>query len=80
MGLSESRILLLEKIHQDMWAELPTIGIIKWDDLPWPVFVRTACPEDLMLPRIVSYLLQVSSGMDIKKALVDSRKNPMVLV
>ncbi|KIJ97729.1 hypothetical protein K443DRAFT_105163, partial [Laccaria amethystina LaAM-08-1] len=74
MGLSESRILLLEKIHQDMWAELPTTGIIKWDDLPWPVFVRTACPEDLMLPRIVSYLLQVSSGMDIKEALADSSR------
>jgi hypothetical protein len=71
MDLSESRILLLEKIHQEMWAGLPTIGFIKWNDLPWPVFIRTTCPEDLMLHRIVSYLLQVSSGMDIKEALVD---------
>ncbi|KIJ97720.1 hypothetical protein K443DRAFT_236688 [Laccaria amethystina LaAM-08-1] len=74
MDLSESRILLLEKIHQEMWAELPTIRFIKWDDLPWPVFVRTTCPEDLTLHRIVSYLLQVSSGMDIKAALVDSSR------
>ncbi|EDR06616.1 uncharacterized protein LACBIDRAFT_299574 [Laccaria bicolor S238N-H82] len=74
MDLSGSRILLLEKIHQEMWAELPTIGTIKWDDLPWPVFVRTTCPEDLMLHRIVSYLLQISSGIDIKEALVDSRR------
>ncbi|EDR08211.1 uncharacterized protein LACBIDRAFT_297628 [Laccaria bicolor S238N-H82] len=76
MDLSESRILLLEKIHEEMWAVVPTIGIIKWDDLPWPVFARTTCPEDLMLHRIVSYLLQVSSGMDIKKALVDSSRLP----
>jgi hypothetical protein len=74
MDLSESRILLLEKIHEEMWAELPTIGIIKWDDLPWPVFVRTTRPEDLMLHRIVSYLLQVSSGMDIKEALLSSSR------
>jgi len=74
MDLSESRILLLEKIHKEMWAELPTIGIIKWDDLPWPVFVRTTWPEDLMLHRIISYVLQVSSGMDIKEALVDSSR------
>ena len=74
MDLSESRILLLEKIHQEMWAELPTIEFIKWGDLPWPVFVRTTCPEDLMLHRIVSYWLQVSSGMDIKEALVDSSR------
>ena len=74
MDLSESRILLLEKIHQEMWAELPTIGFIKWDDLPWPVFVRTTCPEDLMLHRIVSYSLQLSSGMDIKEALVGSSR------
>ena len=74
MDLSESRILLQEKIHQEMWADLPTIGFVKWDDLPWPVFVRTTCPEDLMLHRIVSYLLQVSSGMDIKEALVDSSR------
>jgi len=74
MDLSESRILLLEKIHEEMWAELPTIGFIKWDDLPWPVFVRTTCPEDLMLHRIVSYLLQISSGMDIKEALMDSNR------
>ena len=66
--------MLLEKIHQEMWAELPTIGIIKWDDLPWPIFVRTSCPEDLILHRIVSYLLQVSSGMDIKEALMDSSR------
>ena len=72
MDLSESRILLLEKIHQEMWTKLPTIGFIKWDDLPWPVFVRPTCLEDLMLHRIVSYLLQVSSGMDIKEALMDS--------
>ena len=71
MDLSKSRILLLEKIHQEMWAELPTIEFIKWDDLPWPVFARTTCPEDLTLHRIVSYLLQVSSGMDIKEALMD---------
>ena len=74
MDLSQSRILLLEKIHQEMWAGLPTIGFIKWDDLPWPVFVRATCPKDLMLHRIVSYLLQVSSGMDIKEALVDSSR------
>ena len=74
MDLSQSRILLLEKIHQEMWAELPTIGFIKWDDLPWPVFVRATCPEDLMLHRIISYLLQVSSGMDIKEALMDSSR------
>ena len=74
MNLSESRILLLEKIHQEMWADLPTIGFIKWDDLPWPVFVRTTCPEDLMLHRIVLYLLQVSSRMDIKEALMDSSR------
>ena len=74
MDLSESRILFLEKIHQEMWADLPTIGFIKWNDLPWPVFVRTTCPEDLMLHRIVSYLLQVSSGMNIKEALVDSSR------
>ena len=74
MDLSESRILLLEKIHLEMWAELPTMGFIKWDDLPWPVFVRATCPEDLMLHRIVSYLLQVSSGMNIKEALVDSSR------
>ena len=72
MDLSESRILLLEKIHQEMWTKLPTIGFIKWDDLPWPVFVRPTCREDLMLHRIVSYLLQVSSGMDVKEALMDS--------
>ena len=71
MDPSESRILLFEKIHQEMWAELPAIEFIKWDNLPWPVFVRTTCPEDLMLHRIVSYLLQVSSGMDIKEALMD---------
>ena len=74
MDLSESRILFLEKIHQEMWADLPTIGFIKWNDLPWPVFVRTTCPEDLMLHRIVSYLLQVPSGMNIKEALVDSSR------
>ena len=74
VDLSESRILLLEKIHQEMWAKLSTVEFIKWDDLPWPVFVRTTCPEDLMLYRIVSYLLQVSSGMDIKEALVDSSR------
>ena len=74
MDLTESRILHFEKIHQEMWAELPTMGFIKWDDLPWPVFVRTTCPEDLMLHRIVSYLLQVSSGMSIKEALVDSSR------
>ena len=74
MDLSESRILLLEKIHQEMWAQLPTMEFIKWDDLPWPVFARTTCPEDLMLYRIVSYLLQVSSGMDINEALVDSSR------
>ena len=74
MDLSESRILLFEKIHQQMWAKLPTIRFIKWDDLPWPVFVRATCPEDLMLHRIVSYSLQVSSGMDIKEALVDSSR------
>ncbi|EDQ98384.1 uncharacterized protein LACBIDRAFT_336006 [Laccaria bicolor S238N-H82] len=74
MDLSESRILLLEKIHQEMWAELPTIRLIKWDDLPWPVFVRTTCPKDLMFYRIVSYSLQVSSGMDIKEALVNSNR------
>ena len=74
MDLSESRILLLEKIHQEMWAGLTTIGIIKWDDLLWPVFVRTTCPEDLMLHRIISYLLQVSSGMDIREVLVDSSR------
>ena len=74
MDLSQSRILLLEKIHQKMWAELPTIGFIKWDDLPWPVFVRATSPEDLMLHRIVSYSLQISSGMDIKEALVDSSR------
>ena len=50
------------------------MGFIKWDDLPWPVFVRATCPEDLMLHRIVAYLLQVSSGMDIKEALVDSSR------
>ena len=74
MDLSETRILLLEKIHQEMWVELPTIGLIKWDDLPWPVFVRTTCPKDLMFHRIVSYSLQVSSGMDIREALVDSNR------
>ena len=74
MDLSKFRILLLENIHQEMWAELPTMGIIKWDDLPWPVFVRTTCPEDLMLHRIVSYLLQVSSGINIKEALMDSSR------
>ena len=74
MLLSESRILLLEKVHQEMWVKLPTIGFIKWDDLPWPVFVRATCPEDLMLHRIVSYSLQVSSGLDIKEALVDSSR------
>ena len=72
MDLSESRILLLEKIHQEMWAGLPSIDFIEWKDLPWPVFVQTTCPKDLMLHRIVSYLLQVSSGMDIKEAVVDS--------
>ena len=74
MDLSESRILLLEKIHQEMWAQLPTMEFIKWDDLPWPVSARTTCPEDLMLHRIVSYLLQVSSGMDINEALMDSNR------
>ena len=74
MALSESRILLLEKIHQEMWAQLPTMEFIKWDDLPWPVFSRTTCPEDLMLHRIVSYLLQISSGMDINEALMDSNR------
>ena len=74
MDLSESRILLLEKFHQEMWAKMPTIGLIKWDDLPWPVFIRATCPEDLMLHRIVSYLLQVSSGKDIIEALVDSSR------
>ena len=74
MDLSESRILLLEKIHEEMWAKLPTVGFIKWSDLPWPIFVRTACPEDLMFHRIISYLLQVSSGMDIKQALVNPNR------
>ena len=34
LDLSESCILILEKIHQEMWAELPTIRFIEWDDLP----------------------------------------------
>ena len=74
MDLSESRILLLEKIHQEMWAELPTIRFIKWDDLPWPVFVRTTCPKDLLLHRIISYMLPVSSGMDFREVLLDSSR------
>ncbi|KAG2067125.1 hypothetical protein BDR04DRAFT_1028392, partial [Suillus decipiens] len=52
--------------HRGQWDKLTSgvLGVLNWDDFPWPVFKRPSGPDDVTTPCITAYMLSALHPTD----------------
>ncbi|KAG1836282.1 hypothetical protein DFJ58DRAFT_622816, partial [Suillus subalutaceus] len=60
-ALGKQDTIKLFEYHRGQWDKLQisgaVLGVLIWDDFPWPVFKRPGGPDDVTAPCITAYML-----------------------
>ncbi|KAG2359537.1 hypothetical protein BDR07DRAFT_1181206, partial [Suillus spraguei] len=64
--LGKQDTIKLFEHHRGQWDKLTSgvLGVLNWDDFPWPVFKRPNGPDDVTTPCITAYMLSALHPAD----------------
>lgn len=54
--LTKEEVLRVFEHHKQQWATLKTRGIIRWQDLPWPMVKMPNTPDDITFAAVDAYI------------------------
>ncbi|KAG1831073.1 hypothetical protein EV424DRAFT_216817 [Suillus variegatus] len=66
-ALGKQDTIRLFEHHRGQWDKLQisgVLGVLMWDDFPWPVFKRPSGPDDVTAPYITAYMLSPLHPVD----------------